>query len=185
MNIFEWFKEITCKKYTSELVKIKKDSDYYLNRIKILEELVARSIEIPNITITETEEFKPYENVELKDLNLVCADLIYYKLPYEKWKEILTEVYIKYQKVHPYKPEVWDCDDFALLFAGLVAYATKQAGLDKQLAFAISWSPTHAFNTFATSDKGIQVYEPQDNNIVGELGKINEPYIVKMIWFMS
>lgn len=184
MNILEWFKEITCTKYISKNTKLEKDNDYYLSKIKILEELVSRSIEIPIMSITKTEEFKPYEDVKLKVLDLVCADLVYYKLPYKNWKEILTEVYERYQKVHSYKPEVWDCDDFALLFAGLIAYTTKQSGLDKQIAFAIAWSSTHAFNIFVTSDKGIQVYEPQSNNIIGELGKIDEPYIMKMVWFM-
>lgn len=185
MSFFDWLQGLFCVKYEARITELEKNNNYYFQRLKLLEELIARSIEVPKITIEQKEIFKPYYESRLKTLNLVCADLEYYKLPLEKWKEILTEIYERFKKVHPYQEEVFDCDDFALLYAGLTAYTIKLVGLDKQVAFAIAWSDSHAFNLFITIDNKIYIYEPQNNNIVGELESINKPYDVRMIWFMS
>jgi len=184
-KILNWLcrsKMDNCEKKVEEL---EKDAKYYQERIDALSAIIARSIEIPDIKnfLENRNLVRPYDIIT--NMNIICADLDYYKLYFTPWKEVLSTIDEKFKKVHPYIPEVWDCDDFALFFAGIVAYCSKMAGLNKQLAFAICWSSTHAFNLFIDENNDIWIYEPQNNNIIGLLGKVPEPYVVKMVWFMS
>ena len=85
-----------------------------------------------------------------------------------------------------YESDISDCDDFALLYASIIAYSAYRTGLLKQPAFCIIWSNIHAYNGFITSDNEVFLYEPQTGDIIGRLGDdLGKMYDSKKIWFLS
>ncbi|MDQ2053222.1 hypothetical protein [Halobellus sp. H-GB7] len=66
----------------------------------------------------------------------------------------------------PYRPERFDCENFAGAFRALVAFGlgTNTVGV------VIDWSGGHAYNVIVDADGGVTFYEPQDDRVV-EVGK--------------
>jgi len=91
----------------------------------------------------------------------------------------------RYQEVTKIKDWPEACDDWALVMASFVTCAFKAAGLDKQGAFCVIWSNSHAYNGFITADGKFHVYEPQNNSVVGELSKTSDIYETRYIWFLG
>ena len=118
--------------------------------------------------------------------NSTFADLFYYTLPLDDWKKVLTKIQQTFKAVWTY--EIFDCDDFALLTSAMLTYAWYKSVatvLSLQLAFGIAWSKTHAYNVFIDNNRKVWIYEPQTNEIIGELGKTSAPYDTIEIWFMG
>jgi len=102
------------------------------------------------------------------------------------WIEILNSIQSQTEKVlKKWQRDVSDCDDFALVTASAVAASFAHDPFEKQVAFAITWSRSHAYNSFITTEGTWEIYEPQSNAIVGRLGKTTGIYKTEKIWFMG
>lgn len=169
-------------------MKLKKDLAYYSSRAESLTFALSNAVEIPNISKFTMNKLKinPSQTINTTTYNLVKADAYYYAFSLEDWKNILTAIYEQKQKIiDVWIREISDCDDHALIMAGLVASTFSKTNLEYQGAFAIAWSNSHAYNLFITDDNQTYVYEPNGGVIQGELGETDAPYDTKMIWFMS
>lgn len=160
------------------------DTTYYEGRIKKLDSMVNKAVKI-----IDMKKWKAVRKVDPRDYLMGVvkrysqADQVYNVYDQEHWKEILTEIGNTFQAT--WTEEIFDCDDFSLLFAGLLAYSSYRAKLPVQPALAIAWSKTHAFNVFIDKNGLGWVYEPQNNTVIGRLGKTTGKYFVTELWFMS
>jgi hypothetical protein len=130
------------------------------------------TVNIPETTTT----VEPRKTVP----NVVTADLVYETFPMTTWIDVLSAIH----RANPlsYTKAIMDCDDFALVFAAIVAKSAYNCGHKCQPAFCIIWSKTHAFNGFIDDQDKLHIYEPQNNNIVFRPG---EDYNLDKIWFMG
>ena len=180
------------QKYQELERKYEEDCAYYEARIKTLTEQLLRGVKLPDLKplikngITEVY---PRQFLYKYAYDWETADLTYLSLDMDDWKRVLTAV--KKTIIGTWTTDVFDCDDFALVMAAMVAYSSYKSGFSKQLAFGIAWSHVHAYNVFITKDEKIWVYEPQTNRIIGEANEIkkgkksNYIYFTKEIWFMG
>lgn len=173
----------------SENIQLKKDVNYYRTRTNSLSTALSKAVEIPNIKPFSTERKKVEPTVLVKDFgtfNTIVADSYYYALSEEAWVLILTTIQAQVKKVLvEFKSEIKDCDDWALLMSAFVASAFAKTNLDLQGAFCITWSGSHAYNSFITSEGNWKIYEPQNNIIQGNLGETTGIYNSYYIWFMG
>lgn len=171
--------------FQSQVSSLEADVAYYADRVASLAGALAESIQIPDVSahVGSKNVVEPYQDPAFTGLNLLCADLEYYALPYVSWLALLEPVQAEVDKVLQYRRQVSDCDDWALVMSSFLALAFIDAGLDKQGAFMIQWSPTHAYNAFMTGEGDVWIYEPQSGQVVGKLGDAVEPYDSWMVWF--
>jgi len=165
--------------------KLKRDVEYWEERAKHLMDALSSAIQIPDISdlLEPREIVKPWTEFDWKGYDFLAADTEYYAFPKENWEKILSWVFMEKEKaMEVWKPEVADCDDHALVMASLVALAFNEAGLDRQGAFFIIWSRSHAYNGFIDDTRRIWIYEPQTNEIVGLLGETTDPYSSRLLW---
>ena len=172
-----------------ELKKCKKDKEYCAKRIESLSRTLTHSIILPETTQYRkyVKEIKPWKTAKkIGNFDLVAADETYYALPLNSWIEILNSIQSQTEKVlKKWQRDVSDCDDFALVTASAVAASFAHDPFEKQVAFAITWSHSHAYNSFITTEGTWEIYEPQSNAIVGRLGKTTGIYKTEKIWFMG
>lgn len=62
----------------------------------------------------------------------------------------------------PYRPEIFDCEDFANPFSTLAAFI----GGSNTVGVVYDWSSGHAYNVIIDADGELTFYEPQDNTEV-------------------
>jgi hypothetical protein len=112
--------------------------------------------------------------------NVVTADLVYETFPMTTWVDVLSAIH----RTNPlsYTKATMDYDDFALVFAAIVAKSAYNCRHKYQPAFCIIWSKTHAYNGFIDDHNVLHVYEPQNNSVVCEPG---EDYRIDKTWFMG
>lgn len=172
---------------TIENEKLKEDAAYYEDRIRKLTSTLATSIIIPDVTshIAERKIVKPSEMIS--GYRLDFADWEYYAFPLEAWKQILNLAFEEKKKViKDWKIDISDCDNHALIMNAVVnACFIKTGLLDKQGAFSIVWSMTHAYCLFIDIDGNKWILEPQNNITVGKLGETKPPYDSKEIFFIG
>ena len=173
-----------------ELKKCEKDKKYYAKRAETLAKVLAKSVTLPDPpeAIGKMNEVDPWKFVKkIGNYDILTADKIYYTLPLNTWIKFLSNVQTQVEKVLPkWQTDLSDCDDYALLMASFVAAAfAKNPWFAHQIAFAITWSRSHAYNSFITTEGTWEIYEPQSNAIVGRLGKTTGIYKTEKIWFMG
>lgn len=178
MNIIEIIRNILCGTQDCP------DTDYLTERIETLSEELALCIGPVDII----EEYKtsvcPYDVIYGYDL--IIADSEYLTYTIEDWKAIMFRLHRHIGDKFKYHADISDCDDFALLYASTLAYSAYRAGLSKQIACAVAWSYTHAFNLIIDDDNDAWIVEPQTGDVVGRLGENNgDEYDVQKIWFLS
>jgi hypothetical protein len=182
MYIFCKYLGCTLKEQLAKLTeKFNIDTKYYDDRINTLTTLLSESLAVPTFPNLTNIDIDPRPLISKYDNSV--ADSTYKCISLSDWKDVLNK--IKSVMDIKYKAEISDCDDFALIFAGMLARSTIKSEYSKQLAFGIAWSRTHAYNLFIDSNKKCWIYEPQNNVIIGELGKTKEPYNTVELWFMS
>jgi len=165
------------------------DSDklYLSEQIQQLTSQLADALVLPDITpyTDDPTTFDPWtEGLPVDDY--VIADKEYYVYPKEDWLEILRRVQPNVKAVlSRWRSSISDCDNFALLMAGLVSGCFAKADLDLQGAFMVAWSRTHAFNVYRDSDGDYWVYEPQNSKTVCKLEDAEDPYVTRKLWLMS
>lgn len=161
-----------------------KDRDYLTERVTTLSRELGSCIGTINITETSGGKICSYDT--FSDYDIICADIYYQKYSYDDWITILTRLYENISDKLEYTPEICDCDDFALLYSGILSYSAYKSGLTIQPAFCMLWSRTHAFNGFVDNQNRMWIFEPQNNKIIGQLRENNDKtYDVQKIWFMS
>jgi len=172
-----------------KLRQCEKDKIYYAKRIERLLKVLEKSVVLPDTEkfVNDIKEINPWKAIKkIGRYNMVTADKTYYVLPLNSWIRILSSIQSEVEKLLPkWRTDVSDCDDYALLMASFVAAAFAKPSYDKQVAFAITWSSSHAYNSFITSEGTWEIYEPQSNVIVGRLGETTGIYKTKKIWFMG
>jgi len=172
-----------------ELEKCIKDKEYFARRAETLSRALAKSINLPEPPdpSKEMEEVNPWKFIaKYGKYDILIADKYYYTLPLNTWIKILSPIQTQVEKILPkWRVDVADCDDYALLMASFVAAVFAKPYYDKQVAFAITWSRSHAYNSFITTEGTWEIYEPQSNAIVGRLGKTTGIYKTEKIWFMG
>ena len=172
--------------------KYEEDVAYYESRIKKLLKLLEKSIQLPTIKLQETPE--EMSNITLYNIILeqvgelwdfATADVSYWAVSREEFERILRQVNEKIKAT--WTEEIFDCDDFALLMAGLLAYTCYKSGFKKQLAFGIGWSNIHAFNIFVDKNYTVWIWEPQLAKTVGKAidYKNDQTYGIRYVWFMG
>ena len=172
-----------------KLKQCEKDKAYYAKRVKTLSKALANSVVLPDIRnfIKDVKEVNPWKIIgKSGHYDMVTADKTYYVVPLNDWIKILSDIQTQVEKVLPkWRTDISDCDDYALVMASFVVATFAKPYLDKQVAFAIAWSNSHAYNLFITTEGTYEIYEPQSNVIVGQLGKTTGIYETKKIWFMG
>jgi len=172
-----------------ELKRCERDKKYYAERAKTLSKTLAKSVALPDPPdpSDKMKKVNPWKIiVKYGKYDILTADKEYYALPLNTWIKILSPIQTQVEKVLPkWRVDVADCDDYALLMASFVAAVFAKPSYDKQVALAITWSSSHAYNSFITAEGTWEVYEPQSNVIVGRLGETTGIYKTKKIWFMG
>jgi len=173
-----------------ELKKCIRDKEYFAKRAESLSRALAKSINLPEVPcpLEGMGEVNPWKLIsKYGKYDILTADKYYYTLPLNTWIKFLTSIQTQVEKILPkWREDVADCDDYALLMASFVAAVfAKNPWFDHQIAFAITWSRSHAYNSFITSEGTWEIYEPQSNAIVGRLGKTTGIYKTEKIWFMG
>jgi len=172
-----------------ELKKCEKDKKYYAKRAETLAKALANSVVLPDTEnfLVYVGEINPWKTIrKIGQYDVVTADKTYYTLAQDSWIKILSSIQSEVEKVLPkWRTNISDCDDYALLMASFVVATFAKSYLDKQVAFAIAWSNNHAYNLFITTEGTCEIYEPQSNVIVGQLGKTTGIYKTEKIWFMG
>jgi len=179
MNMIKTIMEMLCDNFH------RKETEYMTERIQTLSDLLAKSIQPVNITAKETQKINPAEIISNIG-DVVIADYPYLAMDYSSWQDNLKRIYYELGNKLSYEPNVFDCDDFALIFASTVAYSAYKSGWDNQPAIGIAWSVNHAFLLFVCNNGDIYLYEPQVGVTIGRLGDdLNEMYKVRKVWFLS
>ena len=99
-------------------------------------------------------------------LDLICLDSRYRALPKSLWQRIVAAGQVD---LRTYKPEFFDCDDFAIVFAGRVRdnYEVNSCGQ------VIDWSGAHAYNVLISVDDAERLrplwLEPQTDALMDAL----------------
>ena len=182
MTIFEYLIKLFSRPTSCE--KEIKKINYLNSRVESLTRSLGESISPIPIIIESSGIVKPYNVDGIKDCEV--ADLEYCSFTLDEWKVILSDIYAVLKPKEKYTSKVFDCDDFALVFSGVLTYSAFKSGFATQPAFAISWSNTHAFNLFVDDENNVYVYEPQNNKIMTlNEARQTELYDVQKIWFMS
>ena len=179
---------VSCLSDKSQIIlNCSKDKQYLTLRILELTQILAKSIILPELVLTESYvTVEPDAMPELYDYDMVRADLIYYAFPKDVWLTILSQIQPVVKKcLKNWVSSISDCDDFALVMNAFLAVALKDAGLKYQGAFTIAWSNSHAYNLYVDESKQIWVYEPQNDTTVGLLGDGVKPYDTQKIWFIG
>jgi len=173
-----------------ELIKedLEEDVEYFRKRCDKLLRALREAIDIPDIKPVAVDPVvvRPYDmRLDRRGFDVLFADAEYYAFRANVWESILKPIWREKSKaINMWKRQVADCDDHALVVASFVAMAFEESGFDRQGAFLIVWSPTHAYNAFITDDKKVWIYEPQSGKIKGELMQLKrrEPYNSRWLW---
>ena len=116
----------------------------------------------------------------------VLADEEYYVYPKEDWISMLRLIQPNVKAIlSRWRKEISDCDNFALLMAGLVSGCFAKTEVNRQGAFMVAWSRTHAYNVYRDSDGVYWVYEPQSGVTVCKFEDAVDPYVSRKLWLMS
>ena len=179
MNIIEAITKIVCNSYCW------KENSYLAERVRVLSTSLSRSIQPMGITTKKTQKVNPTEIINSVN-DIVIADNAYLAMDYDSWIDNLGRVYHNLHDKLIYTPNIFDCDDFSLVFASTIAYSAFESMYKIQPAFGIAWSSNHAYNVFICNNGRTYIYEPQNNNVVGSLeDNLAKMYKTKKIWFMG
>ena len=179
MNIIETITKIVCDNYCW------KENNYLAERIQTLSTSLSRSVEPVDINAEKTQKVNPIKIINSIN-DIVIADSNYLAIDYDSWVKNLGSIYHELRNKLKYTPNIFDCDDFALIMASTVAYSAFKSMYKIQLAFGIAWSDVHAYNVFVCNNGRTYIYEPQNNTVVGPLGSdLAKMYKTKKIWFMG
>lgn len=162
-----------------------------LQQVRDLTSLLSSRVELPDISgyVASPVTYEAFNEPLPIPLGII-ADEYYYTFTLPQWRDILTEVQRTTKDVlEQWKPNISDCDDFALVLNGFAVTAFVKAGLDYQGALLFARSRSHAYNVFvAYGDDGFTayVYEPQNNRVVGKLVEVDyEPYVTIKGWLLG
>jgi hypothetical protein len=164
--------------------QLENDVSYYEGLYNGVLKRLEKAIEIPDVSAhVETRELiEPYQHEGFAGISLLCADFEYYAFPLHQWELMLAPV----QEIidHRWVPDIGDCDNFAYEMGAFLGRAFRETGfLDKQGAFGIAWSITHAYNIFVTPGD-IYIYEPQSGTYKGTLSNpYSDDYKSYKAWF--
>lgn len=178
------------KEYNEIVQILSSDKLELLQQIQNLTALLSSRIELPDISeyVASPVTYEPFEDPIDIPLGII-ADEFYYTFTLDQWKDILTEVQETTKEVlKQWKPNISDCDDFALVLNGFSVAAFVLTGLDKQGALLFARSQSHAYNIFVAYDDAFvpYIYEPQNNKIIGKLSDVDyEPYITTKGWLLG
>ena len=165
--------------------RCRRENDYLTERIQTMSASLSRSIQPVDIVARRTQKVNPTRLIS-KVNDVVIADNFYLAIDKDSWIKNLENVYNELNNKLKYTPNIFDCDDFALVFASTVTYSAFRSMYKIQIAFGIAWSDVHAYNVFICDDGKVYIYEPQNNNVVGLLDSdLAEMYKTKKIWFMG
>lgn len=162
-----------------------------LQQIRNLNSILASSIILPDISndVASPVEYNAFDNPINIPLGII-ADETYYAFTLNQWKDALTKIQAVVKKtLKKWKPDISDCDDWALVLNGFAVTAFVKANLDHQGALLFARSRTHAYNIFvAVESTGFvpYIYEPQNNSVVGKLDEVDyEPYVTIKGWLLG
>lgn len=161
-----------------------------LQQIRDLTSLLSSRVELPDISnyVASPVTYEAFNEPLPIPLGII-ADEYYYTFTLDQWKDILTEIQETTEDVlKRWRPNISDCDDWALVLNGFSVTAFVKAGLDKQGALLFARSRTHAYNIFIAYDDGFTpyVYEPQSNTVKGKLSEVDyEPYVTTKGWLLG
>ena len=141
----------------------------YLEAESGLRELIESQLNIPSPETAEVDRgfidealqdtIPAYDGTN-DEIHLVLADGVY-RAPYDKeiGELLLVSQIVQYL---PYRPEVFDCENFAGLFKELSAFF---AG-SNTVGTVHDWSGGHAYNVIVTAEGNVLFYEPGDDKMV-------------------
>jgi len=165
-----------------------RDKWYLSDRVSELSGILARSIQVPDVKgyIGDPIMYDPWSDPP-PIADSVVADNNYYCYPYESWAGLLAPIQGEVKEtLKRWRSEVGDCDDWALVMAGLVAVAFSNANSRRQGAFFVAWSHTHAYNAFRDAPGDWWIYEPQNGAVIGKLASFAEkPYDTQKLWALG
>lgn len=164
----------------------RKENEYLVERARTLSNSLAKSIQPVDIRADKIQKVNPIKIIDNID-DIVIADCPYLAFDYDSWRSNLLRIYRELRNKLSYTSDIFDCDDFSLIFASTVAYSAYKSGWNIQPAFCIIWSANHAFCGFICDNDELFIYEPQNDTVIGkideELG--GKMYKARKIWFMS
>jgi len=133
--------------------------------------------------------YLPFSDARLNKYEKTIADLEYNKFNKDTWDIILAKVYKEVKKAQVvWRKNVGDCDNWAESMHYYLSKSMLDAGMERQSAFGLAWSKTHAYNFYVT-DKDIWMYEPQTGKTIakmtGKYGELFPKFETTKIFFIS
>ncbi len=162
-------------------------------QLQDLQAVIASSMPIPDISIHLDNPilFKPFNEDIGIPLGLI-GDAEYYTWTLEQWRQMLSpvqDVVREHALKNGWVTEISDCENFAVVMSGILMTSFLHSGLDKQGAFLLTRSRSHAYNVFVARDGDVftpYVYEPQSDKVVGKLDMVDwEPYVTIKGWYLG
>lgn len=172
------------KKLVALQAKYDTDTAYYDSQIKNLNNLLLKSISMPDLGYLSGKGtlLNPRDFISIG--TYAQADNQYYTYSYSDWLDIISKVNTTFKA--NYSSEVFDCDNFSLMFSAMSMYSAYKSGFNYSIALGIAWSQTHAFNIFLDNTGKVWILEPQTGKVVGQYGKVSQlDYSVIEVWFMN
>lgn len=162
--------------------------EHYKDEAEAFAELLHKAIQFPLFPeyVDEGQAVCPWNYAPLSPYLKESWDWEYHALPFEAWSVILPNIYTAIKAtLGSWQVDIFDCDDFACVFHSLVCLVSRDSGFEKQLAFALARSHTHAYNIFVDTDGTTWVFEPQTGQAIGKLGETSVPHDTIRIYFLN
>lgn len=160
-------------------IKIAKVATRYIVFIPVVKTLgICSNADMNGIINILTNKFNlDKDDIVVADTDYILLDSRTFELLH---KEIITELKILHFK---YEVNVFDCDNFAYLYACLSMLAAYRNGYQDNFAVGIAWSDKHAFNIVILADNTVKIIEPQNGYIYDE--PPSDMYKPTKIFFLS
>ena len=128
-----------------------------LFRIRAKKKIV-NNVQVVNNAFIDESLLEAIEEYEI-NVKRILLDTKYYLCGRKELEDILSSGLIETIK---YKSNIFDCDNFALLFSALV---NLEIGINS-VGIVIDYTGGHAYNLVILSDGKVVFIEPQNNQIV-------------------
>lgn len=162
--------------------------EHYRSESEAFAELLDKAIQFPVFPeyVGDGQLMCPWNYEPLLPYLKESWDWEYLALPFEDWSVLLPHIHTALKStLGEWEIDINDCDNFAGIFHSIVSLVARDSGFDKQLAFGLARSRTHAYNVLVDTDGVVWVFEPQTGLAEGVLGETESPHDTIRVYFLN